>query len=332
MPGQRTSDWAGTTGRVGTGEGAGATEWVGASERTRATGRAGAGRGPGGWDAGGRDAGGRGAGGSVLAGAVARLAAAGVDSPRADAEQLAAHALGVARGALVLASWSKDQVERFDELVGRRAARIPLQYLVGTAGFRHLELAVGPGVFVPRPETEAVVEAALARIAAVARPWVVDLCAGSGAIALAVAHEHAGAEVLAVESDPGAADWARRNIEAAGLPVRLLVGDVEDAPAEMDGSVDLVVSNPPYIAAGTTLPPEVARHEPPQALFAGTDGLTALRAVERVARRLVRPGGSAVVEHGDTQAQAVAALFARWDAVTSHRDLAGRDRFVTARR
>ncbi|MGZ4666392.1 MAG: peptide chain release factor N(5)-glutamine methyltransferase, partial [Frankiaceae bacterium] len=222
--------------------------------------------------------------------------------------------------------------ERFEALVGRRAARIPLQYLVGSVGFRRLELEVGAGVFVPRPETESVVEIALGLVATVARPRVVDLCTGSGAIALAVAQEHPGAEVLAVEADPCAAEWARGNIDAAGLPVRLLVGDVEDVPAAMNGTVDLVVSNPPYIADGVVLPPEVARHEPVAALYAGADGLDGVRAVERVARRLLRRCGSAVVEHGDDQGQAVLTLFASWHDAVSHQDLAGRDRFVAARR
>ena len=311
--------------------------WGQTTEASRSAGPAGVGRGgqsrgAGDEHAGRADAGAHGAGRGVLAHAVARLAQAGVDSPRADAEQLAAHVLGVPRGALALATWSPAAVERFEALVGRRAARIPLQYLVGSVGFRRLELAVGAGVFVPRPETESVVEVALGLVAAVARPRVVDLCTGSGAIALAVAQEHPGAEVLAVEADPGAAEWARGNIDAAGLPVRLLVGDVEDVPAAMNGTVDLVVSNPPYIADGAVLPPEVARHEPVAALYAGADGLDGVRAVERVARRLLRRCGSAVVEHGDDQGPAVLTLFASWDDAVSHQDLAGRDRFVTARR
>ncbi|MGZ4619795.1 MAG: N5-glutamine methyltransferase family protein, partial [Frankiaceae bacterium] len=147
-----------------------------------------------------------------------------------------------------------------------------------------------------------------------------------------VAQEHPGAEVLAVEADPRAAGWARRNIGATGLPVRLLVGRIEDIPADMDGFVDLVVSNPPYVADGEALPPEVARYEPVSALYAGVDGLDALRVVQRVARRLLRPGGSAVVEHGNRQGPAAADLFAGWEDVVIHQDLAGRDRYVTARR
>jgi release factor glutamine methyltransferase len=214
-----------------------------------------------------------------------------------------------------------------------------LQHLVGTAAFRHVEVAVGPGVFVPRPETEVVAGWAIdrAREAAVdgGGPLVVDLCAGSGAIALAVADEVPTARVHAVELDPGALPWARRNVD--GTAVRLHQGDAATALPELDGTVDVVVANPPYIPPdGVIRDPEVAEHDPALALWGhGSDGLDVLRAVALSAARLLRPGGWFVVEHADVQGAAVPAVLHEqggWDQVADHRDLAGRDRFTTARR
>ena len=268
---------------------------------------------------------------AALADATSRLEAAGVPSARHDAEVLAAHSLGVERSDL----WRHDDVGAgFPAYVDRRAAREPLQHITGVAWFRHLTLQVGPGVFVPRPETEVVVDAVLAALRGVERPRVVDLCTGSGAIALAVATELPGSVVHAVELEPAAHAWAARN--CAGSTVDLRLGDMAAAFPELDGTVDLVVSNPPYIPVGAVIrDPEVATHDPAVALWSGDDGLDAMRVVERVAARLLRPGGRVVAEHADLQGAGAPAVFAAtgaWKRVADHQDLAGRDRFVTADR
>jgi release factor glutamine methyltransferase len=277
--------------------------------------------------------------------ATGTLSAAGVDSPAHDARALAVHVLGLAKPSdlLLVDGWDDDDATAYDELVARRAHRVPLQHLTGSVGFRHLALEVGPGVFVPRPETESVVQWA---IDAAARegwrePLCVDLCTGSGSIALALANELAGARVHAVEQDEQALGWARRNVAhraKAGDPeVQLHLGSVDDALPELDGTVDLVVSNPPYLATTQAHLPdaEVLEHDPPMALWGGQDGLDVVRLVERTARRLLRPGGLLVVEHSDRQGQSAPALLQEaggWNEVTDHRDLAGRPRYVTARR
>lgn len=234
-----------------------------------------------------------------------------------------------------------DAAARFAELVDQRAGRVPLQHLTGRAPFRHLELAVGPGVFVPRPETEQLVEWALAQLAGVPEPVVVDLGAGSGAIALSIAHEHPGARVTAVERDPVAIEWTRANAAAraaaGGTPVEVLPGDMTDPQLlrELDGTVDLVVSNPPYVPDGATVPREVADHDPPLALWGGPDGLDVVRGLLRTAARLLRPGGALGIEHADQQGAALPALVRAsggWTDVADHPDLAGRPRFTTARR
>ncbi len=279
----------------------------------------------------------------ALAEAAELLAGAGVDSARWDAEQLAAHVLGVSRTSLpVVPNLDPEQYERFLALLKRRIAREPLQHIVGTVGFRYVDLAVGPGVFVPRPETEVVAEHAIhAARAAGPNPRVVDLCAGSGAIALSVAHEVKGAEVHAVEVDPKALEWLRRNASAraeAGDPeVAVHEGPIEGALPELDGTVDVVVSNPPYVAEHelADTEPEVRDHDPVVARVAGDDGLAVVKEVERAARRLLKPGGVVVVEHGDRQGDSVPAVFGAaggWADVRDHLDLAGRPRFTTATR
>ena len=267
--------------------------------------------------------------------------------PDADARLLLAHALGVpATRLLTLGDLDLAARTRFDELLGHREAGVPVQYLTGTAPFRHVEVAVGAGVFIPRPETEAMTGWALERLAEFASekpgepPVVVELCAGSGAISLAIANEFAGsrgrgAVQYAVELGETAADFARRNL--AGTAVQLLQGDMADAFRELDGTVDLVIANPPYIPleAYEGVPAEVRDHEPELALFSGQDGLDALRVVAKVAARLLRPGGRVCAEHAEVQHASAPHVFVdhgAFDQVRDHPDLTGRPRFVTARR
>jgi len=269
--------------------------------------------------------------------AARRLADAGVASPDFDADELLAHVLGTTRPGLVLAEPPTPlQLQRYDELVTRRAAREPLQHLTGTAAFRHVELAVGPGVFVPRPETELLAGWGVERAAEVQgrAPVVVDLCTGSGAIALAVATELPTADVHAVELGEPAHEWAARNLAGTGVDLRH--GDMEDAFRDLDGGVDVVLCNPPYIPldAFESVEPEARDHDPDLALFSGDDGLVAMRVVETVAARLLRPGGVVGVEHADVQGESAPAVFStagRWSDVRDHRDLAGRSRYLTAR-
>ena len=216
----------------------------------------------------------------------------------------------------------------------QRAQRVPLQHLTGSVGFRWIELAVGPGVFVPRPETESVVQWAVERLQDADNPIVIDLCAGSGAIALSLAHELPDAVVHAVEVDRGALVWLRRNARErtrSGDPeVHVHEGRVDDLLPGLDGTVDLVISNPPYIPLGERHHPEVD-HDPEIALYAGADGLDVIRQVERAAQRLLKPGGLVVVEHSDQQGSSAPAVFTQgWSDVHDHQDLTGRDRFVTA--
>jgi release factor glutamine methyltransferase len=277
--------------------------------------------------------------------AVARLAEAGVESPRADAELIAAAVHNVKRGELhTVPDGSFDA--RFWADIARREAREPLQHITGRAAFRYLDLEVGPGVFVPRPETEVMTGWAIDRLHEmdVSTPVVVDLGTGSGAIALAIAQEVPRARVHAVEGDPLARAWAERNVSryVEAVPntagrVMVHAGDFcspSDAVlGELDGTVDLVISNPPYIPVGASVPPEVGEYDPPAALWSGTDGLDALRSVQHAARRLLRPGGLVAVEHGWQQGAAVYWVFAEelgWRDTRNNKDLAGRDRFVTA--
>jgi release factor glutamine methyltransferase len=272
--------------------------------------------------------------------AVLRLADAGVESPRADAELIAASVHNVRRGELHTVPDCEFDA-RFWAEIARRAAREPLQHITGSAHFRYLELDVGPGVFVPRPETEVMAGWAIDRLGKmdVAEPVVADLGTGSGAIALAIGQEVPRARVHAVEGDPLARAWAERNVSkyvesdpyTAGR-VMLHDCDFADALGELDGTVDLVISNPPYIPVGAYVEPEVSEYDPPAALWSGTDGLDAIRAVERTSRLLLRPGGLLAVEHGAQQGAAVYWVFPEeqgWRDTRNNKDLAGRDRFVT---
>ncbi|WP_168210195.1 peptide chain release factor N(5)-glutamine methyltransferase [Oerskovia sp. KBS0722] len=313
--------------------------------------------------------------------AAARLGRAGIDTPRVDVELLLAHVAGVPRervvsaavmgrpvSSLLLAAAAGDRAggtrevgsrdgtipartahEVLDELarlLDARAERVPLQHLVGTAPFRHLDLVVGPGVFVPRPETEQVAQVAIDEVLrVVARgaeaPVVVDLCTGSGAIALAVATEVPGARVHAVELDRDAHAWAERNAarthEASGAVVHLVRGDARTALTELDGSCDVVVSNPPYVPPDAVpRDPEVALHDPQVALYGlGEDGLEVPRGVTRAAARLLAPGGLYVMEHAEVQARSARDMVAAvggFEDIRTADDLTGRPRMVVARR
>jgi release factor glutamine methyltransferase len=273
--------------------------------------------------------------GTLITEAADQLAAAGVASPRHDAEALAAHVLGIPRGRLALAAPADFKAARaaYCTAVARRAAREPLQHVVGSAPFRHLELAIGPGALIPRPETELLVDAVLdwLRKAGVIVPRIADLGTGSGAIALALADE-SGGQIWAVEREPAALAWAALNVDATGLEVELVGGDMADALPELNATLDVVVSNPPYLPLElkAALEPEVRDHDPAAALFAGTDALAAVRTVESAARRLLRPGGLVVVEHGADQGESAPACFPGWRDVADHLDLAGRPRYLTA--
>ncbi|WP_082471620.1 peptide chain release factor N(5)-glutamine methyltransferase [Arthrobacter sp. Leaf234] len=270
----------------------------------------------------------------ALRAAEERLRAAGVPSPRVDAELLAAHLLGVSRGRLrSMALIGAPAPEGLDALVDERARRVPLQHLTGAASFRRIELSVGPGVFIPRPETESVAQLVIDRAGTLAAPRIVDLGTGSGAIAASVADEVPGAEVYAVELSDLAIAWARANLEPYG--VRLVQGDLATALPEENGTFDIVVSNPPYIPADAVpTEPEVAEHDPQMALYGGgADGLRLPRAAAASAARLLRAGGYFVMEHAEVQAPWVAAFLAEagvWADVTTHQDLGGRDRATSA--
>jgi len=271
--------------------------------------------------------------------ATRRLADAGVASAEHDARVLLAHVLGTTRSGLALVDVvAPEHVERFEALVARRAAREPLQHLTGVSAFRYVELAVGPGVFVPRPETEVLagwgVERSREVVAAGRVPVVVDLCTGSGAMALAVATEVPESRVHAVELDEGAHRWAARNLRDSGVDLRQ--GDMADAFHDLDGSVDVLLCNPPYIPldAYESVEAEARDHDPSLALWSGDDGLDAMRVLEEVAGRLLRPGGVVGAEHADVQGESAPAVFVasgRWSDVRDHPDLAGRARFLTAR-
>ncbi|WP_309129604.1 peptide chain release factor N(5)-glutamine methyltransferase [Microbacterium sp.] len=272
---------------------------------------------------------------------VTQLTAAGVNDPVVDAELLIGHVLGLSRGEVQAAlvrgdGISDDQAAALDALVARRAAREPLQHLTGTAAFRHLELAVGPGVFVPRPETETVVQFAIDALLgdAAPEPVAIDLGTGSGAIALAMATEVPHARVFAVERSPEAHAWAGRNT-ASAANVTLVLGDLATAFDELRGTASVVISNPPYIPDDAVpRDPEVRLFDPAQALYGGPDGLDVVRVISRRAHELLRRGGTLVLEHGELQAAAIRKILETdgWRAVASHQDLTRRDRATTALR
>lgn len=265
--------------------------------------------------------------------AAALFAEAGIASARHDAEELAAHLAGVERSRLsLLDAPGVEFLVRYRDVVSARAQRVPLQHLTGTAGFGPVELQVGPGVFIPRPETEAILEWVMAQELP-PDPLILDVCTGSGALALALARYWPSARVLGVDDSQAALEYARRN--CAGTRVELVCADVTTPGlfVELEGQVDLVVSNPPYIPDGAQLDPEVAQHDPAHALFGGPDGMAVIAGVAAAAGRWLRPGGLFAVEHDDTTSGLTVETISNtgcFERITPRRDLTGRDRFVTA--
>ena len=283
----------------------------------------------------------------LLGRVTAQLQQAGIDSADVEAELILAHVSGQSRGrlqalAILDAALPSEQIEAVLDIASERARRVPLQHLTGTAPFRALELSVGPGVFIPRPETEGVAQFAIDALQAVprAQPLAVDLCTGSGAIALSLANEVPTAQVWAIEKSRDAHAWAQRNVERYGDGrVQLLLGDVAEAPAllpdEILGRVDVLITNPPYVPSDMVpRDPEVREHDPELALYGEADGLDVIRVISRVAREIVAPGGLLVIEHAELQGEAARSLLAGdgWNAAATHRDLTHRDRATTALR
>jgi release factor glutamine methyltransferase len=274
------------------------------------------------------------------------LTEAQVSSPQVDAELLLAHVLEIQRSQLTSVNQiSDEQLADYENLIARRANRVPLQHLTGVAYFRHLELAVGPGVFVPRPETELLVEAAIKYLKTVSSPRIaVDLCAGSGAIALSLALEVPGTKVHAVELSDDAFKWLTHNVadhaaklEAVESHVIVHHGNASDQSllSELFNQVDTLVSNPPYIPS-EMIPrdPEARDHDPAIALFSGADGLDVAREVVLVAAELLKPGGFVGMEHADVQGESMPALFDAmpntWSEVQDNLDYNKLPRFTTA--
>ena len=259
-----------------------------------------------------------------------------IESARVDAELIVAFVLGVSRGELqtkVIMGESLDDTAKVEEFFERRAAREPLQHLTGEAYFRNLTLKVGKGVFVPRPETELLTQLAIDAAAKFENPTVIDLCAGSGAIGIAIATELPTAKVFAVEKSADAFKYTKENYAALAPHATVILGDAVDAFQELNGQVQVVVSNPPYIpAAMVPIYPEVALHDPALALYSGDDGLDLIRAISKRALELLVSGGTVAIEHADMQSEAVVQLLLAdgWRDVVDHKDFNGRPRAVTA--
>ncbi|MFV8395202.1 peptide chain release factor N(5)-glutamine methyltransferase [Corynebacterium hindlerae] len=264
--------------------------------------------------------------------AAATLADAGVASPLHDAQSLAAWCLGISRMDLFLHGADEMPAE-YSELIARRAGREPLQHIVGSAPVGHLDLLVGPGVFVPRPETELIGDWAVQRLRGmgVDKPCVVDLCTGSGTLAAYVASLVPSAQVTAVEIDPQAMTWAQRNLDPLG--VRTVLGDATapDLLTNLNGRCDMVLSNPPYVPEATPVEPEV-RADPHHAVFSGESGMDVITAMAPTIYRFLAPGGVTAIEHDDATADLVCAVLEQYgfEEIISHQDLGGRDRYVTA--
>ena len=269
-----------------------------------------------------------------MAAATTDLEQAGIDSARTDAELLAAHVLGVERGRLSFADVPEEFFDRYSDAVSTRVRRVPLQHITGMAPFGPLRLEVGPGVFIPRPETEALLEWALAQDLP-DDAVIVDVCTGSGALGVALATARPGARVTGIDIDPAALNYARRN--AAVTTMSVVQGDVVDGGllADLAGTVDLVVSNPPYVPSGAVLEPEVLEHDPVHAVFGGPDGMAVIVPLVARAADWLKSGGLLAVEHDDTTSETtIDAINATglFEQLAPHADLAGRPRFVTGRR
>jgi release factor glutamine methyltransferase len=283
--------------------------------------------------------------GDLVRHAADRFESVGIDSAVADAELLAGHILGLSRGGvqaqvLMGATLTDEQAESLSTLYGRRFAREPLQHITGAAYFRELELAVGKGVFIPRPETEFVAQLAIDALrqhssSGVSQPIAIDLGTGSGAIALAMATEHPTAKIFAVEKSPEAYPFTEANFDkyAGQCDATLIRGDLADAFQDLNGTVHVVASNPPYIPlAMIPRDEEVRLHDPDLALYGGEDGMSVIHLVSATAHRLLVPGGALIIEHADSQSDQVRQLLLAdgWREVRAHRDLTDRDRAVTA--
>jgi release factor glutamine methyltransferase len=279
----------------------------------------------------------------VLAALAQQFAEAGIESARADAEVLVSEILQLGRGelsaqAIIGRQIEPNELERISTQANKRAQRVPLQHLTGKAYFRNLELSVGPGVFVPRPETELLaqigIDALHAAIAAGnSKPLAADLGTGSGAIALSLATEVPQAFVYAVELSDDAMPWTTRNFERYGANAQLRQGDLADAFEDLNGQLAVVVSNPPYIPDDMVpIYPEVHLHDPALALYGGADGLDLIRKVSKTALRLLVSGGVLALEHADIQSHSVVQVLLAdgWREVTAHQDLNQRDRVVSA--
>ena len=275
----------------------------------------------------------------LLSESSSKLKEAGVTSATVDAELLACYCLGVSRSELALMvatrqEFPEESLELFQTALARRVARQPLQHITGTATFRHLDLKVGPGVFTPRPETEQVVGFALEKISNMPNPLIVDLCSGSGAIAISLATEVLGSNVFAVEKSKEAFSFLQQNAASYGLAeMNLRNEDLQESLPELDGKVDLVISNPPYIP-NDAIPVdlEVQLHEPSMSLYGGVDGLDVVRQISNRALTLLKPGGLLVMEHADTQSRAIGELLLAegWLEIEARADLAGKDRMISA--
>ncbi|GAA2122986.1 peptide chain release factor N(5)-glutamine methyltransferase [Glycomyces algeriensis] len=267
----------------------------------------------------------------AVASAANRLEAAGVHSPRNDAELLAAHVSGLTRTRLLIADGpTAAQLAQFNALIERRATREPLQHLTGSAAFRYGELAVGPGVFVPRPETELLVDWALEHLPQ--GGTVIDACSGSGAIAYAIATERPDATVWAIEADPDAFEWLESNLDGTGATPVLADATAAATLNELDGAVDLVTANPPYVPFEMEVAPEV-KFDPHGAVYAAEAGLAVIQPLAVRAAGWLKPGGWFGFEHDDTHGAVAPEILgvSGFTETEDHDDLAGRPRFATGR-
>jgi release factor glutamine methyltransferase len=268
-----------------------------------------------------------------------KFSVAGILSPSFDAEALGCFILKLDKSELALLAidnqgLTESKLSDFLEVVQRREKREPLQHIIGLAPFRHLELEVGPGVFIPRPETEQLVDLAINKIQILDTPVIVDLCSGSGAIAISLKTEVVSSTIYAVELSTDAFAFLTRNYQKYGLDTKNLRNEnLTSALEELGGSVDLVISNPPYIPdAAVPIDLEVKLHDPSIALYGGEDGLDVIRQISTRALFLLRPGGQLVLEHANTQAPAIGELLLSqgWQEIVSSQDLTGKDRMISA--